>query len=110
FGCIVETAHEGNEALMMVRNSDPGEEYDAIIADIRLPDLSGYNILMTLTESLEEPPLVLMTGFGYDPRHSIVKARQAGLKPYAILYKPFKLEQLLETIERLIQPDKAEKV
>ncbi len=110
FGCIVETAHEGNEALMMVRNSDPGEEYDAIIADIRLPDLSGYNILMKLKESMEEPPLVLMTGFGYDPGHSIVKARQAGLKPYAILYKPFKLEQLLETIERLIQPDKAEKV
>ena len=110
FGCIVETAHEGHEALMMVRNSDPGEEYDAIIADIRLPDLSGYNILMKLKESMEEPPLVLMTGFGYDPGHSIVKARQAGLKPYAILYKPFKLEQLLETIERLIQPDKAEKV
>ncbi|MDG2015164.1 MAG: response regulator, partial [Pirellulaceae bacterium] len=93
FGCIVETAHEGNEALMMVRNSDPGEEYDAIIADIRLPDLSGYNILMKLKESIEEPTLVLMTGFGYDPGHSIVKARQAGLKPYAILYKPFKLEQ-----------------
>ena len=110
FGCIVETAHEGNEALMMVRNSDPGEEYDAIIADIRLPDLSGYDILMKLKESMEEPPLVLMTGFGYDPGHSIVKARQAGLKPYAILYKPFKLEQLLETIERLIQPDQAENV
>jgi CheY-like chemotaxis protein len=108
FGCIVETAHEGQEAMLMIRNSDPGCEYDAIIADIRLPDLSGFDILMKLKESMPDPPLALMTGFGYDPGHSIVKARQAGLKPYAILYKPFKLEQLLETIERLIQADSSD--
>jgi len=105
FGCIVETAREGAEAIMMVRNSDPDTTYDAIIADIRLPDLSGYEILIQLKESMDDPPLALMTGFGYDPGHSIVKARQAGLKPYAILYKPFKLEQLLETIEKLVRGD-----
>ncbi len=105
YGCIVETAHEGQEAILMVRNSDPGMPYNAIIADIRLPDLSGYEILTQLKEFMDDPPLALMTGFGYDPAHSIVKARQAGLKPYAVLYKPFKLEQLLETIERLLQPD-----
>ena len=44
-------------------------------------------------------PLVLMTGFGYDPGHSIVKARQAGLDPRLVLYKPFRLDQLLETVE-----------
>ena len=105
YGCIVETAHEGNEAILMVRNSDPETPYDAIIADIRLPDLTGYEILTKLQETVEDPPLALMTGFGYDPGHSIVKARQAGLKPYAILYKPFKLDQLVETIERLISED-----
>jgi DNA-binding NtrC family response regulator len=44
--------------------------------------------------------MALMTGFGYDPGHSIVKARQAGLK--AVLYKPFRLDQLLETVEQLV--------
>ena len=44
-------------------------------------------------------PMVLMTGFGYDPGHSIVKARQAGLQ--AVLYKPFRLDQLLETVEQV---------
>ncbi len=105
YGCIVETAHEGNEALLMVRNSDPETAYDAIIVDIRLPDLSGYEILKQLKKTIDDPPLALMTGFGYDPGHSIVKARQAGLKPYAILYKPFKLEQLLETIEKLMDSE-----
>ncbi len=102
YGCIVETAHEGREAMLMIRNCDPGDEYDVIIADIRLPDLSGYELLTRLKTIIDDPPLVLMTGFGYDPGHSIVKARQAGLKPYAVLYKPFKLEQLLSTVERMI--------
>jgi FixJ family two-component response regulator len=52
---------------------------------------------------MEHVPMVLMTGFGYDPGHSIVKARQAGLPAYAILYKPFRLEQLLEVVEKIIQ-------
>ena len=46
-------------------------------------------------------PLVLMTGFGYDPGHSIVKARQAGLQ--AVLYKPFRLDQLLDTVETVMR-------
>jgi FixJ family two-component response regulator len=49
---------------------------------------------------LQTVPLVLMTGFGYDPGHSIVKAKQAGLQ--AVLYKPFRLDQLLETVELII--------
>ncbi len=44
--------------------------------------------------------MVLMTGFGYDPSHSIAKARQAGLR--AELYKPFRLDQLLDTVEQII--------
>ena len=45
--------------------------------------------------------MVLMTGFGYDPGHSIVKARQAGLQADAVLYKPFRLDALLDTVEKI---------
>lgn len=104
YGCVVETAHDGKEAMSMARNLGLGAShaanYDAILADIRLPDMSGYDLLMKLKERVENPPLILMTGFGYDPGHAIVKARQAGLK--AVLYKPFRLDQLLETIEQAI--------
>ena len=102
-GCVVETAHEGRDAILMIRNSGPDQAYNAIIADIRLPDISGYDLLMKLKELLENPPLILMTGFGYDPGHSIVKARQAGLRAGAILYKPFRLDQLLETVEATVK-------
>lgn len=104
FGCNVETAHDGAEALCMVRNLG-GARYQCIIADIRLPDVSGYDLLCRLKELMDPLPLVLMTGFGYDPGHSIVRARQAGLQ--AVLYKPFRLDQLLETVERMVQPGEA---
>jgi CheY-like chemotaxis protein/PAS domain-containing protein len=99
YGCIVETAHDGKEAIFMVRNLGSGQRYDAIIADIRLPDMSGYDLLVELQEMMTHVPMVLMTGFGYDPGHSIVKARRAGLR--AVLYKPFRLDQLLETVQSI---------
>ena len=98
-GCIVETARDGNEAISMVK-AVKETSYDAIIADIRLPDMSGYELLVKLQEIIGPVPLILMTGFGYDPGHSIVKARQAGVE--LVLFKPFRLDQLLETVERCV--------
>ena len=98
-GCTVETARDGVEAASMVR-ACRGECYDAIIADIRLPDMSGYQLLLRLQEILDPVPLILMTGFGYDPGHSIVKARQAGID--LVLFKPFRVDQLLDTVEKSI--------
>ena len=100
YDCSVETAHDGTETLSMVRNITSLGGYDLVLADIRLPDMNGYELMQKLSECSAALPLVLMTGFGYDPGHSIVKARQAGLKE--VLYKPFRLDQLLETVERVL--------
>lgn len=95
-GCDVETAHDGEEALLMVRSF----HYDAVIADIRLTDMTGFDCFHQLREIHEHLPVILMTGFGYDPTHSIVKARQQGLK--SVLYKPFRLDQLITEIEKAV--------
>ncbi len=100
YGCVVETAHDGAEAVYMVRAMTDGG-YDVMIADIRLPDMTGYEFMLKLQRLMDPVPLVLMTGFGYDPGHSIVKARQAGLQ--VVLYKPFRLDQLVSTVEQIIQ-------
>ncbi len=102
YGCVVETAHEGGEAVYMVRNCPADAPYRVIIADIRLPDMAGNELFQRLKETTSFVPLVLMTGFGYDPGHTIVKARQAGLHPKAVLYKPFCLDQLLKTVEVML--------
>jgi CheY-like chemotaxis protein len=99
YGCTVETARDGSEAASMVR-ACCDESYDVILADIRLPDMSGYELLVKLQQLLETVPLVLMTGFGYDPGHSIVKARQAGVD--LVLFKPFRIDQLLDTVEKAV--------
>jgi len=108
YGCIVETAHEGKEAVMMVRSSGGEGSYDVIISDIKLPDFSGYQLMCRLSEIMSRVPMVLMTGFGYDPGHSIVKARQAGLHPKAVLYKPFRLDQLVDVVETILEVSRKE--
>jgi len=95
-GCEVETAHNGEEAFLMVRSF----HYDVVIADIRLPDMNGYECFAQIREIHEHLPVILMTGFGYDPTHSIVKARQLGLK--CVLYKPFRLDQLVTGVEKAV--------
>lgn len=42
-----------------------------------------------------------MTAYGYDPTHSIVRARQEGLE--AVLYKPFRAETLKKTLKQALQ-------
>ena len=84
----------------MVRNSGAG--YDAIIVDVSLPDMGGFELLVKLKQTIAVVPLILMTSFGYDPGHSIVKARREGLHPEAVLYKPFRLDQLVNTVESII--------
>lgn len=103
-GCVVEAVRTGAELIYMVRNAGADAAYDAFIADIRLADMSGHQLYCKLKELGDTVPLILMTGYGYDPGHTIVKCRQAGLKDY--LYKPFRLDQLLDTVERALSADR----
>ena len=93
FGCIVETARDGKEALTMARLGS----YDAILTDIRLPDMTGHEIYCQLRSAQPRARVILMTAFGYDPSHAIVKCRQEGLRQ--VLYKPFRVDQLLDVLE-----------
>jgi len=92
WGCVVETARDGQEALTMARLST----YDAILADIRLPDISGYEVYSRLRQAQPQARVILMTGYGYDPTHTLVKARQDGLR--CVLFKPFRVDQLRDAL------------
>jgi DNA-binding NtrC family response regulator len=98
FQCDVETSHCGEEAFSMAHAA----HYDVALVDINLSDMTGFECFCQLKQIHANLPIVLMTGFGYDPGHSIVKARQAGLKH--ALYKPFRLDLLLSTVEAALAP------
>jgi CheY-like chemotaxis protein len=95
WGGVVETARDGREALTMARLAS----YDAIVADIRLPDLSGYDVYHALREAQPSARVILMTGYGYDPGHSLTRARQEGLRH--VLFKPFRVDQLRTALANL---------
>jgi CheY-like chemotaxis protein len=102
-GCTIETAQSGGQAIYLVRSCPVDATYNVIISDVRLPDMSGHDLFVHLKEMADRVPLVLMQAFGHDPGHSIVKARQAGLHPKAVLYKPFLVDQLLDVIETMLE-------
>jgi CheY-like chemotaxis protein len=98
YGCIVEQARDGAEASAMVRSRD----YHLVLSDIRMPHATGYDIFAAARARSATTPVILMTGFGYDPNHSIFRARQEGI--FGVLFKPFKVEQVLELVRKALVP------
>ena len=96
-GATVETARDAAEAIALARQSP----YSAVLVDIRLPDMDGFDTYKRLREVQPGVPIILMTGFGWDPSHSIVKARQEGLQ--TVLYKPFRADRLLAAVEQALR-------
>ncbi|MBB6431022.1 response regulator [Algisphaera agarilytica] len=98
FGCVCTTAKDGYEACSLL-DQDP---FDLVISDIKMPYRNGYEIYASAQRAREGMPVVLMTGFGYDPHHSIVRASQEGLS--TVLFKPFKVDQFLEEVRKALDP------
>jgi two-component system, sensor histidine kinase SagS len=96
FGCVVETCKDGYESCTMLEQ-DP---FDLVISDIKMPYRNGYEIFAAAQRQREDLPVILMTGFGYDPHHSIVRASQDGLS--SVMFKPFKVDQLMEEVRKAL--------
>ncbi|MBN2560057.1 MAG: response regulator [Phycisphaerae bacterium] len=96
-GCEVETACDGAQAIAMLEQ----RPYDLLVADIKMPVKNGYEVFAAARDACQSTAVILMTGFGYDPNHSIVRARRQGLN--AVLFKPFKVDQLLSEVREALQ-------
>ena len=95
-GCNVDFACDGIEAMEMVAQNS----YDLVVSDIKMPGADGYEVF-SAAKSAGISAVILITAFGYDPGHSIVKSNRDGLS--AVLLKPFKVKQLLETCRNAVQ-------
>ena len=100
-GCEVTVCKDGYEACNAL---DTGV-FDLVVSDIKMPYRNGYEIYAAAQRATEGLPVILMTGFGYDPNHSIVRASQEGLS--TVLFKPFKVEQLMDEIRKALTQDEA---
>lgn len=104
-GCEVTVCNDAASALKLLKQwevaCDPDQGFDLVFSDINLGDATGYDLFAAAKQASRSVPVILMTGFGYDPHHSIVRASQEGLQ--CVLFKPFTIEKLLEEVKRGIQ-------
>lgn len=101
-GCIVETYESGVGAIASLEAAAAGKKqgFHAVLSDIRMPDRNGYEVFAAARKHFPNLPVILMTGFGYDPHHSIVRASQEGLQ--AVLFKPFPVDRLLDEVKKAV--------
>lgn len=95
-GFEVDTASDGKEALKKVKKS----RYDLVLSDIKMPHKNGYEVFAGVRERSPSTKVILMTAYGYDPSHSIVKASGEGLT--AVLYKPFQMTRVRDVIVKAL--------
>lgn len=95
-GCVVVVAEDGQAACEELGRS----AFDLVISDIRMPYRNGYEIFAAAQRSHSALPVILMTGFGYDPAHSVVRANQEGLA--AVLFKPFSVDALVDEVVKAL--------
>ncbi len=97
YDCVVKVATNGADAIKMLNEGD----FALILSDIRMPEKSGYEVFTAAKQKSATLPVILMTGFGYDPNHTIVRASQEGLQ--SVLFKPFRVDQMLEAVRKALQ-------
>lgn len=101
-GCEVTSYASGAPAIESVRSeAEAGTPYDLVISDVRMPDRNGYEVFKAVKDTGARTPVILMTGFGYDPHHSIVRCSQEGLHCY--LFKPFQVGQLIDEVRKAFE-------
>ena len=74
------------------------EKIDLIISDIRMPGVTGMEVLEGRPTRGDFPPMILITAFGDDATH----ARAAKLGAAAMLDKPFDIDDLLDEVKAVL--------
>jgi len=92
-GYKVRTATTGQEGLKLAEQEKP----HLILLDIRMPDMSGWGVLIALktNRKLEKVPVVIMTASPPTQEDEEIRALRAG----GVLNKPFSVEELLQQVK-----------
>jgi len=93
-GYAVDTADAGDDGLFKAETYD----YDAIVLDIMLPGIDGWEILRRLRKTKKTPVLLLTAR---DALRDRVRGLDSGADDY--LVKPFELDELLARLRALIR-------
>ena len=95
-GLQVMTAYNGQEGLEQLANARP----DVVVSDVMMPLLDGWELCrrMQADPRYRSIPVVLMSAVRTAPS-------LAGCRYAALIRKPFELDEMLQTITRLLNPN-----
>src|SRR5688572_24071727 len=85
----------GDEGLELIRERD----FDVVITDVNLENMSGHDLCRNLTENRPDTPVIVITAFGN--MSSAIAAIRAGA--YDFINKPLDMAQLAHVIDRAMQ-------
>lgn len=92
-GCEVKFAQEGLAAIRILEN----ENFDLVFSDMKLPKLSGLEVLKSAKELSPKTEVVIMTAYG--TIETAIEALKSGASDY--LLKPFTPEQVELLVEKI---------
>jgi CheY-like chemotaxis protein len=92
-------AKNGEDAVVMTEE----EDFDLILADIRMPGMNGIEAMKRIYEKTQEKgskriPAIFITGYADE----IAEEEAKDLAPLAYIYKPFDKDDLLHKIKKTI--------
>jgi two-component system, NtrC family, response regulator AtoC len=93
-GLTVHTAKDGAEALALLGQ----KPIDVVVSDVRMPGMSGLELLAEVTRAYADVPVVLITAHGTVPM--AVEAMKAGAADFIL--KPFDREEILFTVRKAL--------
>ena len=99
YGCQVDTAVNGAEAVKKIKNSNPGD-YDLVLMDVQMPVMNGYEATRQI-RVLNDPALagitiLAMTANAFDEDKK--KALECGMDGF--LTKPIVIEELIGVLQK----------
>ena len=101
-GAGVTKAWDGQEAVELFRNSEPGE-FDVILMDIMMPVMNGYETTKMIRsldrEDAKAIPIIAMTANAFTEDR--IKAKEAGMDEHVA--KPVDVELLIKVIHKLVK-------
>ena len=89
----IDTANNGSEALEKIHRAP----IDLLIADVRMPGMSGIDLILAARADRPELPVIVMTAFQTSEVQRVAGAPYTGL-----LEKPFEFERLLELVDEAL--------
>ncbi len=97
-GYQILVARDGNQGLAMAEREDP----DLVILDMMMPKRSGFLVLERLRRTRRVPIRVIMITANEGSRHKAY-AEMLGVDDY--IRKPFAMDRLMESVNRLLSTD-----